>query len=174
MADPNVSAAENEHNIAAKKTGLLDLPPELWSRICKLAVEREGALRAFAVIRKRHNPKTPEEAARALNCRESEFVVRQPALLFTCRAIREECLPHYYASNTFYTVGSKMSPEYIERWLNSIGEPGRNAVGGIYQVAAGPNWLVEVKSAESLRGWEFKYRRCSDEEKQGFRMLKRK
>lgn len=64
---------------------LFDLPPELWLRIC-----------AMAVIQAK-----PLQIGKEAYLRDSMAIVKQPAITRTCRLIRDETLPIFYSSNTF-------------------------------------------------------------------------
>lgn len=80
---------------------LLDLPPELWIRICRFAVV-EGTIRIVKVD------------LRGSLARH----VAQPALALTCKLLREETLKLFYAENEFRiidrgaTIGSGMKCWY--------------------------------------------------------------
>lgn len=164
MTSSEIIGIGNRHGLSSQKTktGLLDLPPEIWSKICKLAVESNAPVKAFGDTRRRHYPKTPEEHFIAANCREWEYVVCEPAILFTCRAVREERLIHYYETNTFYAPRREMNLRYIERWFNAIGDAGRAGVRGIYyRTHLKETFLVtfEGRELEPLDLWS-----CPDEE----------
>ncbi|KAK5695744.1 hypothetical protein LTR17_024428 [Elasticomyces elasticus] len=66
------------------RSGLLALPPELWSQICRLAVVHD----------------LPIESMGSMNRREIQEIVQQPAITRTCRTIRKESIDAFY-SNTF-------------------------------------------------------------------------
>lgn len=85
---------------------LLDLPSELWVRICRLAVESESAFNVSCAISRRW----------------AQQILRQPAILRTCKIVRREVLPHFYASNTFlFQEAPWPSPIHITAWITAIG-----------------------------------------------------
>jgi len=83
---------------------LLDLPPELWLRICELAVVKDHS----KVIRVDYYTTKKSSAA----------IVQQPAITRTCRLLRQEALPLYYKLNTF-AFGEFMACER-RRWTTSF------------------------------------------------------
>lgn len=90
-----------------KALGLLDLPPEIWSQICKLAVECD-----YLVLLKpgKYRP----------------IIVREPAITHACRRVRQECVPHIYRANHFgYMIpfsigGCEEGEESIVEGLNAL------------------------------------------------------
>lgn len=107
---------------------LLDLPPGIWSKICKLAVEQSIAVRAMSIIGRccrilevvDHLQLLFEEGT-------YEICKNEPAFTQVCCAIRKECLAHFYKSNTFFCYD--FAPK---QFLNSIGSECRRALGSIY------------------------------------------
>lgn len=82
--------------------GLLDLPPEIWSKIVKLAVEY---LKAIEVPKNSYLDNAREvrfwhETNPTRNPHGTDRC-GPPPITQVCKAIREECLLHYYKSNTF-------------------------------------------------------------------------
>ena len=79
------------------KTSLLDLPPEIWSKICKLAVEEQTPIKIFTAPDDWHGNIASEGKSGIVKA-------NQPPITLVCRIIREDCLDHYYKSNIFYGV----------------------------------------------------------------------
>ncbi|KAF2480469.1 hypothetical protein BDY17DRAFT_193449 [Neohortaea acidophila] len=99
--EPDVLQLTAETDGAKKPRGLLDLPPEIWSKICKLAVKDDSP-----VLLK---PGSPHY--------ENPTVVRQPGITRVCRRIREECLPEFYRVNHFV----RMPHLYPDQFHRSVG-----------------------------------------------------
>ena len=87
---------------------LLDLPPELWLRICE-----------FAVIKSR-----PIQIGREPDPADQMAMVSQPDITRTCRLLRSEGLPLFYSANVFemYHYFGIPCPR---RWILAIGEGNR-------------------------------------------------
>ena len=92
---------------------LLDLPPEIWSRICKLAVTNTDPywLNSKAVGRR-------------------AFV--QPSITCTCHTTREECLPHFYKVNLFLAYFGGHQQDLASSWLGAIGKKNRSSLQRLY------------------------------------------
>lgn len=94
----------------ARQTNLLDLPPEIWSKIVKLAVEED--LPINVTCRGAYGLPTGHQATQS-----------EPAITAVCRTIRAEALLHYYEANTFYCQETRRmntlgSLRHLQRWLN--------------------------------------------------------
>lgn len=87
---------------------LPDLPPELWLRICELAVQKHG----------------PIQFGREPDPRDQMAIVAQPGITQACRALRCEGLPLFYSTNTFelYHCFGVPCPR---QWILAIGEVNR-------------------------------------------------
>ena len=83
---------------------LTDPPPELWSRISKLAVILD------------HSPTLTVNELRVDWCK----ILQQPGI--TQRAIRRESLSHYYSHNTFIVHDTSSNHDRLNKWLKAIGE----------------------------------------------------
>lgn len=91
---------------------LLDLPPEIWIRICEFAVTRSSAI-------------IPTKARRKY---EQQGIVRQPPITQVCRLIRHESLPLFYRKNDF--VAFHRGPNACVRyWLQALPRPNLKAMG---------------------------------------------
>ena len=91
---------------------LLDLPPELWVRIGKLAVPAETIV-------------LPDSVSQKHICNR----VKQPAITRVCKTLRHELLALYYQQNVFVMIedhGYSFAPE---RWLEAIGTEHRRRIG---------------------------------------------
>lgn len=88
---------------------LLDLPPELWTRVCEFAVTKHDKIRVG---------KEPKPA-------DQEAVTRQPAITRTCRVLRIEALPMFYALNTFEMLHCFGVP-CPRKWIQAIGATHRS------------------------------------------------
>lgn len=95
---------------------LLDLPPELWSRICKDAVVSDELVILDG-----------EGSSKSI-CRLTE----QPAIIRTCNAIRNEARPTFYGTNAFILVDNAIRPNAICRWLSAIGPVNRRSFARLY------------------------------------------
>ncbi|KAM3418922.1 hypothetical protein BST61_g4880 [Cercospora zeina] len=93
---------------------LLDLPPELWIRVCELAVIRPKSI---------------------VLGRESDFadmakIVRQPNITRACRLLRSEALPVFYGLNEFEMVHNYLVP-CPRHFLIAIGATNLRKIGTI-------------------------------------------
>ncbi|KAF2773401.1 hypothetical protein EJ03DRAFT_131248 [Teratosphaeria nubilosa] len=101
-----VGAAESDQQ--EQPFRLLDLPPELWSNICKLAVLSEDTI-VFELAKPRS---------------QNQIAVGQPSITQVCRLLRAEALPLFYALNVFRVQDEDDGTEASSRlqcWLRGIG-----------------------------------------------------
>ncbi|KAK5699702.1 hypothetical protein LTR97_005833 [Elasticomyces elasticus] len=82
---------------------LLSLPPELWSRICRLGVTRQNSI----------------EFSEAMSPREVETLVKQPAITLVCKTIREETIDLFYA-NSFVFEDTTSTEHNFWMWLRAL------------------------------------------------------
>ncbi|KAK3641767.1 hypothetical protein LTR56_011094 [Elasticomyces elasticus] len=82
---------------------LLSLPPELWSRICRLAVTRQDRM----------------EFSEAMSCGVVENIVKQPAITRVCKTIREETIDLFYA-NSFIFLDTSDTENNFWSWLRAL------------------------------------------------------
>lgn len=83
---------------------LFDLPPELWLRVCEFAVLKPSPIRV----------------GREPNLKDQVAVTQQPAITRTCRLLRHEALPVFYALNTFEMLHHFGVP-CPRKWIEAIG-----------------------------------------------------
>lgn len=98
--------------------GLFDLPPEIWSKIRKLAVEHSAPIDVSDIMwstKKSHRPTKRRY---------------DPAITAVSRAIRAECLAHYHRVNTFYFHTCNVGMP--QNWLEDIGKANREVLGTVY------------------------------------------
>ena len=133
------------------KSPLLALPPEIWSYICKLAVKYDEPINILAIMRKPYLRCTGEEQYRcsAEELKKHRSMLAQPAITRVCRAIRKECLPHFYKTNLFYSYSFVDSGQdydllysmvnlpveyayYLDFWLEAIGPDNRAFIERLY------------------------------------------
>ena len=112
---------------------LLDLPPELWSRICRLAAAYEdprvldGNLMRFDFARR----------------------VAQPAITKVCGAIRDESLPAFYASPFLYCLDGLKFPLRLSEWSYRLTASRRSMLRNLTIRSTGQLEAREVKIVES-------------------------
>ncbi|KAK5686343.1 hypothetical protein LTS10_002460 [Elasticomyces elasticus] len=87
---------------------LLSLPPELWSRICRLAVTCQEPI-VFSEATPRHQVK---------------HTLKQPAITLVCKTIREETIDHFYA-NSFVFRDTMEAEHKLWTWLHALCIEGR-------------------------------------------------
>ena len=139
MTSFDVNAA-NTHQSGS----LFDLPPETWIQICKLAVEYEGPIMIDsmpcldeAAYQHRPGPSAfrwtrPERCAHT-KCTNERDRLKQPGIARTCRAIRQECLAHYYESNLFYSCSIGGYFWHIKPWFECLTIGHRRLLRRLYQ-----------------------------------------
>lgn len=101
---------------------LLDLPAELWSRICKLAVIPDHDLEVqsygFGLKRK-------------ILAAHAHRTLQQPSITRVNRAVRSEVLPFFYQSATF-TLTGLTSRGFYKPWLLAMGKQNRASLRNLY------------------------------------------
>ena len=95
---------------------LLDLPPELWSRICKLVVIRDCT---FFL----KNPGSVH-----VTCESTQ----QPPITRTCWSLRNEALPTFYRRNVFVIVDRDSELLGLHKWLRGLGSDKRRLLTQLY------------------------------------------
>ncbi|RMY20144.1 hypothetical protein D0867_04206 [Hortaea werneckii] len=85
------------------------LPPELWTRICTLAILDPA------------NITIKHAAYPNLVCSQT----LQPPLTRTCRVLRGECLPLFYKLVNFIILDEYADVEGVLKWLRSLGKEKR-------------------------------------------------
>lgn len=123
-----------ERDATIAGTGLLDLPPEIWSKIVKLAVECRYPINVLPKLR-------PSFANGKLH--DKRIKRYEPAVAAVCRKIREECLPHYYKTNifVFFDGNGRNSLAYraIQDWLIAIRPQNVEALTMFFYIQ--PAWM---------------------------------
>lgn len=99
---------------------LLELPPELWSRICRFAILDQP----MVIIKGAAYPADVTQQ------------VRQPSLTRVCRLLRKETLPVFYASVAFVILDSWADVEGVIEWLDRIGANNRRSLKQLYLASA--------------------------------------
>lgn len=56
----------------------------------------------------------------------------QPTITRVCRAVRLECLPHFYKANAFIIYGCDNFASRLNAWLAAIGAENRAALQHLY------------------------------------------
>lgn len=104
-----------------RTTSLLDLPPEIWSRICKLVIHCDKPVNLDL-------PSYPVHPSLAIR----RTPAKQPPITRICRVIREDCLPHYYRATIFYFCDAFDRTDSVSKWLVGIGKANRAALRMVF------------------------------------------
>lgn len=99
-----------------ESSSLLDLPTEIWTYICELAVIEDAPISIFSSMCPKRN----------------ERKVMQPGITRTCRAIRTHALPVFYQQNSFIASQSISMTSQIVRWFKAIGWTNRSQLQHLY------------------------------------------
>lgn len=110
-----VSARNMTADCAQETFRLLDLPPEIWSRICEFAVTDAA-------------PIVLEYAFDDLGFCDA---VAQPTITGVCRALRTEGLKLFYGGNAFIVKDNTTVVPILSRWLRAIGEHNRQSLADL-------------------------------------------
>ncbi|KAK3661630.1 hypothetical protein LTR56_000118 [Elasticomyces elasticus] len=121
---------------------LFDLPPELWVRIARLALDDKPKIRAW--------PKNPQMGT-------YEQILTQPAITRTCHALRVEILPLFYESHIrfrFYDGldGGRTKQSQRRVWLRAIGAANRRCLKNI-ELLAVPEDMVGRQDDKVYNNW---------------------
>lgn len=90
-------------------TSILALPAELWSKIGRLVIDNSKHL-----------------STRDFKHRNSEY--HQPPITRTCRILREELLPYFYATKIHIAMGADYD---LGSWLRALDRETRCFIDGI-------------------------------------------
>ncbi|KAK4612111.1 hypothetical protein CLAFUW4_13357 [Fulvia fulva] len=105
---------------------LLDLPPELWSKIGKLVVDQSDKVTDSTIVLITQSS-DPRERAKY---REE---IGQPAITRTCQVLRAELLPYYYRSKiSVQVIAGSLEVVSVGKWLRSIGDKNRSALARVW------------------------------------------
>jgi len=131
--DDTALGAVTNINQVEKPFRLLDLPPELWSRVCEFAVVSDEPIE----IRLRHDH------------RFSGPGLQWPNITRVCKVLRREALRLYYQRNTFELHRSRMyvviSCKHLGRLLDIIGRDTRPKMQRLHVIASGrPAYLEDT------------------------------
>ena len=132
-----------------KPLGLLDLPPEIWSHICKLAVLYEEPIMIMAVKGPYRRSLGGRFCSLTELCQQRKMLT-QPGIPRVCRAVREECLSTYYSSNFFYGDNYRIDAATKE-WLNVIGSKSRIGLRQFICKNSGPAFVLQSFRYRSVR-----------------------
>lgn len=112
---------------------LLDLPPELWLRICQIAITLPNP-----IILSTSQPSALYQEK-----------LRQPPLTSVNRALRRELLPHFYGTTTFIFEDKHCQYDGLNAWLHAIGPENYRHLAHVAIYGKDMLWL-EVWVQESL------------------------
>ncbi|KAK3724861.1 hypothetical protein LTR37_000909 [Vermiconidia calcicola] len=117
---------------------LLDLPPELWSQVVKMAVERENYMFSS----------------------KDRKQVQQPGITKACKLLRTETLAHSYSHNSFTFRDNNAELAALVAWLKAIGAWNRTRVKNLSIVSIFDDFeefsqdcypgLIKVRSSQIL------------------------
>ncbi|KAK4631981.1 hypothetical protein CLAFUW4_03368 [Fulvia fulva] len=138
--------APEDHAICATTTSaqskpfrLLDLPPELWSKIGRVAVDEVPRIDSYAI-------RKPSMDAEVYGANRKPCTGdHQPPITRACAALRHELLPYYYKSRVDVAIcrSTRWLVKNTGRWLRAIGPANRNLVRGIKVRIEAPPTHVE-------------------------------
>ncbi|KAI7209592.1 hypothetical protein KC333_g8651 [Hortaea werneckii] len=124
---------------ASKPFRLLELPPELWTRICTLAILDPADI----TIKQAAYPK--------LVCLQT----LQPPITRICRALRSECLPLFYKLVNFIILDEYADVEGIVKWLRSLGKKNRGRFRRLYLACRREDPGSPYFGDEDEAGWDY-------------------
>ncbi|KAK4611877.1 hypothetical protein CLAFUW4_12865 [Fulvia fulva] len=127
------------------RTGLLDLPPELWSKIGKLVIDDSPLITERSL-----------ETIQYWKTRKSY----QPAIIRTCRSLRHELLPYLYRTRVLVMCGTSPADfSTVARWLHAMSSDMRRRVRGVRLSAVDIDlWSYAVNSKLKITFWREKNR----------------
>lgn len=147
----NRSPPSQTTDIVSQPFRLLGLPPEIWSNIVKMAIDNEPAYNSMRTLKP------------TLRTNHSH----QPAITSTCRTVRQETLPYFYATHfvaKWNVTRDEEELKLVGRLLRLTGQQNREAVQGL-QVS--DDWAYEDHVVEkdfvrrtlrSTSTWDFEFR----------------
>ncbi|KAK0322830.1 hypothetical protein LTR82_006287 [Friedmanniomyces endolithicus] len=123
---------------------LLDLPPELWSQICALALASDHPSTLYL-----HE----DSHARTL-----QSLTQQPPLLRTCTALRPESVQLWYANTVFLLIEANKSSPNWRLWLESLTLHSRRYMRKIFITSTHQDLVTHVRKNDLLpRGCELTF-----------------
>ncbi|KAK5691508.1 hypothetical protein LTR97_011501 [Elasticomyces elasticus] len=96
---------------------LFDLPPELWVRVARLALDDKPKIRAW--------PRWDTH----------EQILAQPAITRTCHALRVEILPLFYESHIRFRFDGLAGGVKRRVWLRAMGAANRRCLKNVELIA---------------------------------------
>ncbi|KAK4497310.1 hypothetical protein PRZ48_011760 [Zasmidium cellare] len=151
---------------------LLDLPPELWVKIGKYAIDD-----APKVTEQNFLEASDIKHSEWASVKEARAALIQPAITKICQVMRNELLPYYYQAKfhvVFNTLADHLIYDVFAEWLSAGGGKYlRYFQSGLWAelVQGGPSklrmktrirqWVVPVKLEETGRFWHQKHCWCS-------------
>ncbi len=123
---------------------LLDLPPELWSHICALALASDYPSTLYL-----HE----DSHARTL-----QSLTQQPPLLRTCTALRTEGIALWYANTVFLLIEANKSSPNWRLWLESLTPHTPRYMRKLFITSTHQDLVAHVQKNELLpRGCELSF-----------------
>ena len=126
---------------------LLDLPPELWSKIGKLVIHGEPVLDNDALEMHEINVNTLGKPS---------TITESPSITRVCRVVRGELLPYYYTTKIHCFALDRDIILDISAWIERIGTEHRRIVRGVYLVL--PTDVVEGEMDEAVARYRTLFR----------------
>ncbi|KAK4497309.1 hypothetical protein PRZ48_011759 [Zasmidium cellare] len=109
MAKPSPADGGDVEDEEVKPFRLLDLPPEIWSKIGKMVID--------------DIPEVTMYTFRRFPCKD-----HQAPILRTCRVVREELLPYFWEAGVKVTCSYGLELGYLRDLLAHVGEEHRRAM----------------------------------------------
>ncbi|KAI7156709.1 hypothetical protein KC349_g6084 [Hortaea werneckii] len=134
-----IQPSTNSVGVTDNPFRLLDLPPELWTRICTLVIlDHADIIIKYAAY--------PD-----LVCSQT----LQPPLIRTCRVLRGECLPLFYNLVNFIILDEYADVEGVLKWLRSLGKENRLRFRRLYLACRREDPGAPYFGDDGESGWDF-------------------
>ncbi|KAI6798132.1 hypothetical protein KC363_g717 [Hortaea werneckii] len=134
-----IQPSANSAGVMNKPFRLLDLPPELWARICTLAILDPADI----TIQHAYHPN--------LVCSQT----LQPPLTRTCRVLRGECVPLFYKLVNFIILDEYVDVDGNLKWLRSLGKENRRRFQRLYLASRCQDPGAPYFGDDDESGWDF-------------------